>query len=195
MPFLISRFPVTNAEYRVFVEATARPAPELILLDRSADHPVWGVTYLDAAQYTEWLGERIGRHCRLPTEAEWECAARGPQQSEYPFGNVFDPNKCNTREAGIGGTTPVDHYPDGASGYGVFDLGGNVEEWTSTLYGPYPGGQWIDDDISASIGPHYRVLRGGSFALGGDLARCARRHGPHPAAPFRYRGFRTVVAP
>jgi formylglycine-generating enzyme required for sulfatase activity len=129
----------------------------------------------------------------LPTEAEWECAARGPSRSEYPFGDEFDPGKCNTIEAAIGGTTPVDRYPDGASAYGVFDLAGNVEEWTSSFNIPYPGGETVDDDLSRHLGPRYRVLRGGSFALGGDLGRCARRHGPHPGSPFRFRGFRVVV--
>jgi formylglycine-generating enzyme required for sulfatase activity len=72
-------------------------------------------------------------------------------------------------------------------------LAGNVEEWTGDTYRPYPGGKFVVDDIYLHLGPRYRVLRGGSFALGGDLARCARRHGPHPAPVFRYRGFRIVV--
>jgi formylglycine-generating enzyme required for sulfatase activity len=87
----------------------------------------------------------------------------------------------------------VDRYPQGASAYGVFDLAGNVEEWTTSFYTPYPGGEFVADDISAQVGRQYRVLRGGSFALGGDLARCARRHGPHPQPAFRFRGFRVVV--
>lgn len=191
--FHISRFPVTNGEYEVFMQSTARPAPESIAAGSSADHPVWGVSYEEAEAYAQWLGQKTGAACRLPREAEWECAARGPASTEYPFGDLFDGTKCNTIEAGLNTTTPVDHYPDGASGYGVCDLAGNVEEWTSSFYSPYPGGAFIEDDISALAGRRYRVLRGGSFALGGDLARCARRHGPHPAGRFRFRGFRVVM--
>jgi formylglycine-generating enzyme required for sulfatase activity len=87
----------------------------------------------------------------------------------------------------------VERYPNGASEFGIFDLAGNVEEWTADLYAPYPGGVFIHDDLSRCNGSLYRVLRGGSFARGGDLARCARRHGPFPAAVFRYRGFRIAV--
>ena len=192
-PFLIGKFPVTNAEYRAFADDSPRPVPESITTGAPAGHPVWGVSFEDASAYAAWLGSRLGTRCRLPSEAEWECAARGPSGFEYPFGDGFDSAKCNTVEAGIGTTTAVDAYPQGASGYGVHDLAGNVEEWTTTVYSPYPGGQFVEDDLSRCLGPRYRVLRGGSFALGGDLARCARRHGPHPGPIFRYRGFRIVV--
>lgn len=192
--FHIGRFPVTNQDYIDFAATTGHPIPESIVIGSPARHPVWGVDYDDALAYALWLGDEMGIHCRLPSEAEWECAARGPDHAEYPFGNSFDPARCNTMEGGVGTTTPVDHYPQGASGYGVLDMGGNVEEWTSSFYLPYPGGDRIDDDISSAVGAHYRTLRGGSFALGGDLARSARRHGPHPAPQFRYRGFRVVVA-
>jgi toxoflavin biosynthesis protein ToxD len=192
-PFLIGRFPVTNGEYEIFLRAEGKAEPESLVLGEPARNPVWGVTYEDATTYAEWLGARVGRACRLPTEAEWECAARGPSGNEYPYGQEFDANKCNTVEAGIGATTPVDFYVSGASEYGVFDMAGNVEEWTASFYAPYPGGRFIADDISNCEGRKYRVLRGGSFALGGDLARCARRHGPHPNPLFRYRGFRLLV--
>ncbi len=193
-PFHIGRFPVTNQAYTDFVAATGHPIPESIAIGGPARHPVWGVDYDDALAYALWLGDETGTNCRLPSEAEWECAARGPGHADYPFGDNFDPARCNTIEGGVGTTTPVDHYPQGMSGYGVFDMGGNVEEWTSSFYAPYPGGARVDDDISSAAGSRYRTLRGGSFALGGDLARCARRHGPHPAPQFRYRGFRVVVA-
>ena len=83
--------------------------------------------------------------------------------------------------------------PDGASPWGVLDLGGNVEEWTADIYAPYPGGQRIDDDLAQLHGDGYPVLRGGSFALGGDLARTRRRHGPYVGDRFAVTGFRLVV--
>ena len=192
--YRIGRFPVTNAEYKRFAEATDQEIPESLAKDVPPDHPVWGVSYEAATAYAEWIGEQIGSPCRLPTEVEWEFAARGPERREFPFGDSFDPRRCNTIEAGIGTTTAVDRYADGVSTFGVYDLAGNVEEWTSSYYAPYPGGRWIDDDISRDVGRSYRVLRGGSFALGGDLARSARRHGPHPGELFRFRGFRVVTA-
>lgn len=192
--FLIGRFPVTNGEYAQFRAATSCAEPESISGGAPEDHPVWGVSYEDAAAYAEWLGKLTGAPFYLPSEAQWEYAARGPSRATYPFGEEFDRSKCNTVEAETGYTSPVDRYPEGASGYGVFDLAGNVEEWTTSFYAPYPGGKIIRDDLSERLGTRYRVLRGGSFALGGDLARCARRHGPHPGPAFRYRGFRLALS-
>jgi len=191
--FRISRYPVTNSEYRAFLGATGGVPPESLARREPGDHPVWGVGCADAERFCAWLGTELHQACRLPTEAEWEYAARGPSGREYPFGDEFDPARCNTAESGIGATTPVTRYPDGASQWGVCDLAGNVEEWTADVYAPYPGGRFIDDDVSAATGGSYRVLRGGSFARGGDLARCARRHGPYPAPEYRFRGFRVVV--
>ena len=74
-----------------------------------------------------------------------------------------------------GTTTPVGAYPEGASWCGLMDLAGNVEEWTASRYAPYPGGHYIEDDLTDLVGRAYPILRGGSFRLGGDLARCARR--------------------
>lgn len=191
--FQIGRFPVTNDEYRGFVDSTGRQPPESLLIDEPGNHPVWGVSVEEAEVFAAWLSIRWEMRCRLPTEAEWEYAARGGSGRRYPFGDAFDPARCNTIEAGIGHTTPVNRYPNGMSEFGIYDLAGNVEEWTASLYAPYPGGVFIHDDLTRCNGPSYRVLRGGSFALGGDLARCARRHGPYPAPHFRYRGFRIAT--
>ena len=192
-PYSIARHPVTNAEYGAFVAETGAQPVESQAVGGPGDHPVWGVSVEAATDYAAWLGATLGRTCRLPTEAEWEFAARGPDGREYPFGREWDSTLCNTVESGRNQTTAVDAFPQGASPFGVLDLAGNVEEWTSDLYEPYPGGAFIEDDISTAVGRRYHVLRGGSFALGGDLARCARRHGPHPSPQFRYRGFRVVV--
>jgi formylglycine-generating enzyme required for sulfatase activity len=190
--FRIARYPVTNEEYDRFRHARNWTTPESIRSREPGTHPVWGVNYNDCSAFCAWLSEESGEHCRLPTEEEWEYAARGPSRREYPFGDRFDATCCNTIEAGIGSVTPVDHYSSGVSEFGLWDMAGNVEEWTSSWYQPYPGGELILDDLLLKWG-RYRVLRGGSFARGGDLARCARRHGPLDAPVYRFRGFRVVI--
>lgn len=190
--FKVSRFPVVNGDYFEFIKATDSRKPKSILLEEPSNHPVWGVSFEEAQNYADWLSTKLGCKCRLPTEAEWEYVARGSSGREYPFGTEFDSNKCNTIEAGIGHTTPVDLYTHAASEFGVCDLAGNVEEWTIDFYQPYTGGTYIDDDLSMVLGK-YRILRGGSFSRGGDLARCARRHGPFPSEVFQYTGFRLVI--
>lgn len=190
--FHMARFPVTNGLYREFLHAVQMPQPSSIDACLPDDHPVWGVELEEIEHFLAWLGQRDGQAYRLPTEAEWEWAARGPKRLEYPWGPEFDSHRCNTVESGRGRTTPVGHFPQGASCFGIEDLGGNVEEWTASVYAPYPNGEWIKDDLFALAGAGYPILRGGSFALGGDLARCARRHGPHTSPRFRIRGFRVV---
>jgi formylglycine-generating enzyme required for sulfatase activity len=131
-----------------------------------------------ALLYAEWLSERSGLQYRIPTEAEWEKAARGSDRRAYPWGERFDPDRCNTREGGVGSTTPVGSYPSGASPCGALDLAGNVEELVADLYWPYPDSDFQDPDYGS-----YRMTRGGVFSLDADLARCDRRHG-EPFATF-----------
>ncbi|RYZ36046.1 MAG: serine/threonine protein kinase [Myxococcaceae bacterium] len=189
--FQLARFPVTNQQYGAFLAETGNPPATSIRQRLPEDHPVWGVTATDIARYLAWARQRTGRAWRLPTEAEWEYAARGPEHWDYPFGDTFDARLCNTREAGLGGTTSVTRYAAHPTAYGVCDMAGNVEEWTSTDYAPYPGGRFIEDNLTEALGPVYPVLRGGSAECGGDLARCARRHGPHPN--FNLFGFRLAL--
>ena len=190
--FQIGRYPITNEQYQHFIHETDHPVPTSLQQRQPGTHPVWGVDVADAEAYCAWLSQRLQARCRLPSEAEWEYAARGTTTREYPFGDAFDARCGNTAESHIGSTTPVDRYEASASWLGVCDLAGNVEEWTSSCYAPYPGGTFVEDDLATALGPHYRILRGGSFALGGDLARCARRHGAFPAPLFEIRGFRVV---
>jgi len=146
--FRIDKFPVTNAQYTKFVAATGhqpslswrgKRCPENLL-----NHPVTGVRHNDALAYAEWVGKR------LPTEEEWEKAARGPEGLIYPWGKDWDPGRCNfnpkPEESWGPGTSPVDAYPNGASPYGVLDMAGNVMEWTATKWGNSPvnrGGAWV----------------------------------------------------
>jgi formylglycine-generating enzyme required for sulfatase activity len=191
-----------------------------------ANHPVVNVTWHEALAYCRWLGEqlrvascelRVWRdgqlstcnlqpstlHVRLPSEAEWEKAARGDRdRREYPWGDRFDPARANTYEGDerVGGTTPVGIYPAGASPYGVEEMSGNVWEWTRSLWGTragepdyrYPYDPQDGREDLAARG--YRVVRGGSWLDASRDARCSFRLRYFPALWYSYLGFRLVVS-
>ncbi len=188
-PFRLARYPVTNVAYGRFVAAAAFPPPVHWAGPQPpgvlADHPVVNVTWHEARAFCRWLSRRTGHDIRLPTEAEWEWAARGPAGQTFPWGNAFLPGHCNTWEEGTGRTMPVDSYPAGASGFGVQDMAGNVWEWCSTAFADYPydprdGREDLDQDT-------WRVLRGGSWYDTGWGVRAARRLG----SPADYRSHNT----
>ncbi|MDX3637567.1 SUMF1/EgtB/PvdO family nonheme iron enzyme [Streptomyces europaeiscabiei] len=191
--FFIARYPVTNGEWRAFLADTGlteRPTTWYLGAypwDRS-NHPVAGIRAEHADAYARWLSKRTGHPWRLPTEAEWEYAAKGPDNRPYPWQGGFDPDACNTRETGVHTTTPVGAFPAGAAPCGALDMGGNVEEFTADDYAPYPGGEAVADHLVESMGS-YRIARGGGFARFGDLTRTRRRHGPFPG-PLYPVGFR-----
>jgi len=173
--YRISRTPVTNAEYARFVAATGHKPPShwkgQTPPDELLDHPVVNVTWHDAVAYAEWVG------ARLPTEEEWEKAARGTDGRVYPWGDAFDPDRCNTYESDIGSTTPVGQYsPGGDSPYGCADMAGNVWEWTSS--------EWDE----------HRVVRGGSWSSYQGFARCAYRFRLITVDYYGSLGFRVVVS-
>jgi formylglycine-generating enzyme required for sulfatase activity len=160
--YKIDKFEVTNADYHAFVQATGyttfaekqglagwRKEWEM----GEDNHPVVMVTWEDARAYCEWLGKR------LPSEAEWEKAARGEDGRRFPWGNEWDPNKANVKERGLRGTAAVGSFGEGASPYGVEDMTGNVWEWTADWYQAYPGNA-IDDPY---YGEQFRVTRGGGW--------------------------------
>jgi formylglycine-generating enzyme required for sulfatase activity len=152
-PFWLGRYPVTNAQYLAYLRATGserRPSTWYLGAypwDRG-NHPVCGVSAEDADAYAAWLTKETGHPYRLPTEAEWEHAAKGPDGREYPWGGVFDPARANTRETGVHTTTPVGAFPGGAGPFGHLDLAGNVEEYTADDYRPYPGGPEVEDHLT-----------------------------------------------
>jgi formylglycine-generating enzyme required for sulfatase activity len=175
--FFIARTPVTNAEYARFVAATGH-MPPIHWEGRTPtgewrDHPVMYVDWDDAVAYAEWAGGR------LPTEQEWEKAARGIDGRIYPWGDEFDAARCNAEESGIGTTTPVGRYsPGGDSPCGCADMAGNVGEWTASEY---------------EIG-RAGVLRGGSWDCRQRYVRCAARIRLTPDDFPDYVGLRVVVA-
>lgn len=197
--YYIGRFPVTNEQYAAYVKAKGTKHP-VSSWEKKRDHPVVSVSWEDAMTFCKWLDELLrgklpaGLVLRLPTEAEWEKAARGEKGLIYPWGDTFGKTKCNTAEGGKGGTTPVGAYsPQGDSPYGCADMSGNVWEWTHSLYKPYP--YLVNDGREDLNAPGNRVLRGGSFYGNERVARCTSRD-DYPIDDLDlFRGFRVVASP
>ena len=146
--FEIDIYPVTNRQYERFLDATGYPHRPEHWQDGThpvgkTDHPVVNVNWHDAMAYAGWLGKR------MPTEQEYEKAARGPNGRIYPWGNAFNRFNCNSRELGLNGTTEVTQFPNGASQYGCCDMSGNAWEWTATNV--FPNSE------------EAKVIRGGSW--------------------------------
>ncbi|CAM3358215.1 serine/threonine protein kinase [Pseudomonas floridensis] len=197
-PYRIAKFPVTNLEYKAFLEDSLEPRiPENWAFGQfpaeRGNHPVFGVTVEDVQAYIDWLNAHTQRRFRLPTEAEWEYAAAGPQNLEFPWGNRFLPEHCNTAELGLFGSSPIGAFAAGASPFGCLDMAGNVEEYVADDYAAYPGGIAVEDDLVTVVGTH-RVARGGSFTRFRDLARNCRRHGKYPREIY-VMGFRLAETP
>ena len=174
----VARAPVTNAQYARFVAATGHEPPRhwkgKAPPGELRDHPVAYVSWHDAVAYAEWAG------VRLLTEQEWEKAARGIDGRVYPWGDEFDPGRCNTRESDIGATTPVGRYsPDGDSPCSCADMAGNVWEWMASEWQP---------------GSDSRGLRGGSFIGDQRFARAAVRYRNLPGYRSGISGVRVGVA-
>jgi len=135
--YSIARLPITNQQYQAFVRATGYPQPINWTGGASPvgpGHPVVYVSRHDAAMYCRWLSEATGKPYALPSEAEWEKAARGKDGRIYPWGNEWQAGRCNSREEGLRATTPVGQYALGKSPYGLLDMAGNVWEWTHSHY-------------------------------------------------------------
>lgn len=221
--YSIGRFPVTQEEFARFVRDTGHPAPAVRSLPlitaggRDAifkelavpyvwhngepppghgTHPVVLITHDDAVAYCHWLARLIGRGVRLPTEAEWEKAARGGVDGQrYPWGDDIDPSRCNflvdPATKPRRGTRPTGTFPPNA--YGLYDISGNVWEWVSDWYG---ADYYAVSDPADPRGPqagHMRIVRGGSWVNEDvTMLRCGYRHKVPPDTYAYSIGFRIV---
>ncbi len=187
--FSIGRTPVTNAQYRLFVDASGHPAPSHwpggeIPAGREL-HPVTYVSHADAAAFCRWAGGW------LPTEVEWERAARGDDGRAWPWGDEAPAPDLAT--FATTDTSPVGSHPRGAGPFGALDLAGNAWEWTASALRPYPYDAGDGREGEASASP--RVVRGGAYIHGPGEIRCSFRHGQLPGTVDHYVGFRLVCEP
>jgi formylglycine-generating enzyme required for sulfatase activity len=191
--FWIGRYPVTNLQYQQFLLANPdHAAPDdwdgRDFSPAKTNHPVMNVSWYDTMDYCRWLYEATGKEYTLPSEAEWEKAARGTEGYIYPWGDEFSRDRFNWR---VPGTNPVGMYsPWGDSPYGCADMAG-IYVWTRSLYRDYP--YRVDDgreDMNDSKGT--RVVRGGGWFDNHWVARCAYRAGISPVYFISFLGFRVA---
>jgi serine/threonine-protein kinase len=188
--FAIGRREVTAGEYRRFVDSTRAEAPWGTAVP-DPRLPVTGVRYAEALSYCVW---RYGTNAGLPTEEQWESAARGAEGRRYPWGDEPRAGAANTASAGRSEPAPPGSFPQGRTPSGLEDMVGNVWEWTSSRLAPYPGGR-LPAPYASFRG--YNVLRGGAFNTPDALATATSRGASAPDAERRYlqaTGFRCVVA-
>ena len=219
--YYLARYPVTVAQYRLFVEQSGYKTTGPESMRGTPNHPVVSVTWYDALEYSKWLNEELKRlsaqrvkevqekdqlpfwkglangklHVTLPSEAEWEKAARGGDGRIYPWGNEFDADKANVSDTGINATSAVGCFPSGSSPYGVLDMSGNVWEWTRSLWKEYP---YLLDNTLEDLGAvrdKLRVYRAGSFFFEWWNVRCAFRLSLNPDGRGDDIGFRIAVSP
>jgi formylglycine-generating enzyme required for sulfatase activity len=196
--YWMGRFPVTNEQYSLYVKAKGISDP-VSNWENKKNHPAVNISWDTIMEYCGWLNNLLKAELpsdlvlRLPTEAEWEKAARGTDGREYPWGNEFEKSKCNSKEGGIDGTTFIGLYsPQSDSPYGCADMAGNVWEWTHSenkVY-PYNAKDGREDEHIGVI----RALHGGSFRNLANSAHCSSRNWGNPDLGFRHLGFRMTVS-
>lgn len=205
--FQMGKYPITNGQYAKFLQAGGYEQKSWWTADgwqqrqkegwtqprywadskwNGAEQPVVGVSWYESVAFCLWLSETTGEQIMLPTEQQWQRAAQGDEGRIYPWGKGWDAKRCNTKESGIGKTTPVRQYEGkGDSPFGVVDMAGNVWEWCLTDY--YSGNQDINSQAIS------RGLRGGSWDYFSSFARAVYRLNSLPYYWYDYRGFRVVL--
>jgi len=190
--YWIYKYEVTVAQYRKFCQATGHPMPKEPSWGWKDNHPIVNVSWYDANTYARWAGGR------LPTEAQWEKAARGTDGRKYPWGNQWSASRCRCSKTLWGDavdTAPVGSHPKDESPFGVMDMAGNVAEWCADWYDTkyYASAPSRNPTGPTSVGTH-RVLRGGTWAnFNPNSFRTSNRLKFQPMEVCDYRGFRVVV--
>ncbi len=203
--FFISKYPVSNADYKRFVDATGHRAPASKELGRSlwagrgfsasiARQPVVNVSWDDSVAYCAWLSNATGEIYRLPTEAEWEKAARGGLElKKYPWGDE-DPDDARAwfgkTWKGLATLRDIDYGP--ANGYGLYEMAGNVKQWVADLYNAHSYAHSSPRDPQGPFSALDRVVRGGSAFDDADHLRCASRGFNPPTERSVEIGFRVL---
>jgi len=184
--FLMDKTEVSWGQYQQFAKESSRPLPKAPIWGMPEGFPASNVTWDDARAFCTWAGGR------LPTESEWERAARGGDSRQYPWGNNWDPWRCNTRDGGPHTPTPAGAYPECASPDGVLDLTGSMSEWCSDWYDE---AYYSKSPAENPAGPErgsVRVSRGGDWMSAAQSARGATRQAIDPTWAWPSRGFRCV---
>ncbi|MEZ4667416.1 MAG: SUMF1/EgtB/PvdO family nonheme iron enzyme [Anaerolineae bacterium] len=208
--YKISKFPITNAQYQVFIDApdgyttdkwwTFLPeaaewhkahAEPLQSKFAEKDFPRANVCWYEAMAFCNWLSEKTNLKITLPSEQQWQRAAQGDTSHRYPWGNKFDKTRCNTSEAGIKTTTPVSKYPEGASPFGVCDMAGNVWEWCLTKQTTQSPAS--NTNGSGNTPKTTYIVRGGSFLGSAERARNGFYFKMDPVYRYFTIGFRVVT--
>lgn len=191
--YWMGKYEVTFAQYDKYWEETGKKKPDDYGWGRE-NRPVIDVSWDEAAAYCEWLSGKTGLKFKLPTEAQWEKAARGIDGRKYPWGND-DPNEnlanFNSNNRNIGQTHPVGSHPQGASPYGLLDMAGNVLEWCHDWYDEkYYSIKFPPKNPKGPQSGPYRILRGGGWYFDASQLRCTFRNGDNPFKPHNFVGFR-----